>query len=94
MFCIPTDVIQSATKDTGARACVLESLVDELLLATADPAFSDRHGPAEKNLLRTASEVRRILGKVYPLIPEEVVGEWELIPASEDGELEAEPATA
>jgi len=67
MFCIPTDVIQSATKDTGARACVLKSLVDELLLATADPAFSDRHGPAEKNLLRTASEVRRILGKVYPL---------------------------
>lgn len=35
---------------------------------------------------RTASLAERFSSP----IPEEVVGEWELIPAAEDGELEAE----
>lgn len=65
MFCIPTDVIQSATKDTGARACVLESLLVDMLHLVDSTV--DGNGPAERKLLATVHEVRRILGKVYPL---------------------------
>lgn len=64
MFCIPTDVIQSATKDTGTRACVLNCLLVDLLHLVDSTV--DGNGPDERKLLAAVYEVRRIMGEIYP----------------------------
>jgi hypothetical protein len=65
MLYIPHDLIQAAPTDSGSRACVLESLLVDMLHLVDSTV--DGNGPAERKLLATVHEVRRILGKVYPL---------------------------
>ena len=65
MFCIPTDVMQHATNDTGARACVLNCLLLDMLHLVDSTVAGN--GPAERKLLAAVYEVRRILGELYTL---------------------------
>ena len=64
MICIPDDVMQAAMTDSGHRACVLNCLVVDLLQAVDNAPIGNGH--AERKLLETASDVRRVLTVLYP----------------------------
>jgi hypothetical protein len=64
MTTIPDDIVATAKHVPENKICVLAALLDNMLEAASNPAFSVQHSPAERNLLDYANYAKRILARM------------------------------